>query len=222
MREPQSLIAARGLGRSFGGRAALAAGDLDVRARPTRSRSSARTAPGSRRCSPCSQVSCPRARGPSSAATASASAGRRSVPPATGVFPHARTSRSSRAWTATTTRARLRRGFSPRSSSRTTTSRASLSAGNRQRLNLATALVGDPDVLVLDEPTASLDPEQRRRFWEWAMELRARGKALVFATQTLHDVERFAERAAVLGGGEVVFRGPTREYVERHAETLFA
>src|SRR5207244_464357 len=58
----------------------------------------------------------------------------------------------------------------------------SLSVGNRQRLNLAIALIGDPRVLLLDEPTASLDPAHRRRLWERVDALRASGGAVVFAT----------------------------------------
>jgi ABC-2 type transport system ATP-binding protein len=82
-----------------------------------------------------------------------------------------------------------------------------LSAGNQQRLNLAVALLGKPDVLLLDEPTASLDPRQRRLLWEVAAEVRGRGGAVVFATQNLEELERFATRVAVLVGGELVFDG---------------
>ena len=89
---------------------------------------------------------------------------------------------------------------------------ANLSVGNRQRLNLAIALLGDPDVLLLDEPTASLDPEQRQRLWERVGALRERGGALVFATQNLDEVERIADRVAALHDGKVVFVGPAGEY----------
>jgi len=82
-----------------------------------------------------------------------------------------------------------------------------LSAGNQQRLNLAVALLGKPDVLLLDEPTASLDPRQRRLLWEVAAEVRGRDGAVVFATQNLEELERFATRVAVLVGGELVFDG---------------
>ena len=70
---------------------------------------------------------------------------------------------------------------------------AELSAGNQQRLNLAVALLAAPDVLLLDEPTASLDPRQRRLLWEVAAEVRERGGAVVFATQNLEELERFAD-----------------------------
>jgi len=80
---------------------------------------------------------------------------------------------------------------------------ATLSVGMRQRLNVAIALLGAPRVLLLDEPSASLDPEQRRRLWELASGLRAHGGALVFATQHLEELER-ADRVIRLEEGRVV------------------
>jgi ABC-2 type transport system ATP-binding protein len=87
-----------------------------------------------------------------------------------------------------------------------------LSAGNQQRLNVAIALLADPEVLLLDEPTASLDPGQRRRLWELASVVKGRGGAVVFATQNLDEVERFADRVTTLLEGRVVFDGPLSEY----------
>jgi ABC-2 type transport system ATP-binding protein len=83
----------------------------------------------------------------------------------------------------------------------------SLSVGNRQRLNVAIALLGDPDVLLLDEPTASLDPPQRRRLWETAAEVRGRGGSLIFATQNVEELDLVADRVVVLQAGAVVFDG---------------
>src|SRR5262249_43933765 len=78
-----------------------------------------------------------------------------------------------------------------------------LSVGNRQRLNVALSLLGEPQVLLLDEPTASLDPGQRRRLWEVVNTLRGEGGAVCFATQNLEEVEH-ADRVIVLQDGRVV------------------
>ena len=78
-----------------------------------------------------------------------------------------------------------------------------LSVGNRQRLNVALALLGDPRVLLLDEPTAALDPGQRRRVWKVVNALRGEGGAVCFATQNLEEVEH-ADRVLVLLDGRIV------------------
>jgi ABC-2 type transport system ATP-binding protein len=89
---------------------------------------------------------------------------------------------------------------------------AELSAGNQQRLNVAIALLPGPDVLLLDEPTASLDPRQRRLLWEMAAQVREREGAVVFSTQNLDELERFASRVAVLVEGELVFDGSLEQF----------
>jgi ABC-2 type transport system ATP-binding protein len=99
---------------------------------------------------------------------------------------------------------------------------AELSAGNQQRLNLAVALLAQPDVLLLDEPTASLDPRQRRLLWEVAAQVRERGGAVVFATQNLEELERFATRVAVLVGGELVFDGSLADFHTAPEADVFA
>jgi ABC-2 type transport system ATP-binding protein len=78
-----------------------------------------------------------------------------------------------------------------------------LSVGNRQRLNVAIALLGAPDVLLLDEPTASLDPAQRERLWDELLTLPARGGALCFVTQHHDELER-ADRVLELRDGRLV------------------
>jgi ABC-type multidrug transport system ATPase subunit len=99
---------------------------------------------------------------------------------------------------------------------------ANLSVGNRQRLNLAIAFLGDPQVLLLDEPTAALDPEQRRRLWDRVTALRDSGGAIVFATQNLDEIERHADRVAALRDGRLAFDGPAVDYDRSQADTLFA
>ncbi len=99
---------------------------------------------------------------------------------------------------------------------------AQLSVGNQQRLNLAIALLSRPDVLLLDEPTAALDPRQRRRLWEVASEVRERGGAVVFASQNLEEVEHFADRVVVLLDGELVFDGTLAEFAQAPRADVFA
>jgi ABC-2 type transport system ATP-binding protein len=98
---------------------------------------------------------------------------------------------------------------------------STLSVGNRQRLNVAIALLGRPDVLLLDEPTASLDPGQRRRFWSLVDGVRDEGGAVCFATQNLEELEAHAGRVAVLVDGVLVFAGPYDEYAREHAAGVF-
>jgi ABC-type multidrug transport system ATPase subunit len=98
----------------------------------------------------------------------------------------------------------------------------SLSVGNRQRLNLAIALLGDPQVLLLDEPTASLDPGQRRRLWDRVDALREAGGAIVFATQNVDELERHADRVVALRDGRVVFDGTVSDYEREPLADLFA
>ncbi|HEY5199130.1 MAG TPA: ABC transporter ATP-binding protein [Solirubrobacteraceae bacterium] len=82
-----------------------------------------------------------------------------------------------------------------------------LSGGNRQRVNIAVGLLGDPVVLLLDEPSASLDPRQRQRLWRFITGLADRGTGVVFATHDIAEAERHAERVLVLADGELLFTG---------------
>ena len=98
---------------------------------------------------------------------------------------------------------------------------STLSVGNRQRLNVAVGMLGTPRVLLLDEPTASLDPGQRRRLWDTVTVVREQGGAVVFATQNLDELELYATRVAVLQRGRLRFAGPVDEYERVHAEEVF-
>ncbi len=84
---------------------------------------------------------------------------------------------------------------------------AELSGGNRQRVNIAIGLLGRQDVLLLDEPSAALDPRQRERVWEFVLGLAARGTAVVYSTHDLQEAARHADRVVVLADGEVLFEG---------------
>ena len=86
-----------------------------------------------------------------------------------------------------------------------------LSGGNRQRVNIAIGLLADPPVLLLDEPSASLDPRQRARLWEFIGTLAAQGTAVVFSTHDVGEAERYAARLLVLADGEVLFGGSPAE-----------
>jgi ABC-2 type transport system ATP-binding protein len=86
-----------------------------------------------------------------------------------------------------------------------------LSGGQAQRVRFAVALVSDPDLLVLDEPTAAIDVEGRREFWATMRRLSGSGKTIVFATHHLDEADSYADRVVLLARGRVVADGPTTE-----------
>ena len=83
-----------------------------------------------------------------------------------------------------------------------------LSGGQRRRLDLGLALVGDPELVFLDEPTTGFDPEARRRAWDTIGGLRELGKTILLTTHYLDEAERLSDRVAVLRDGEIVAIGP--------------
>jgi ABC-2 type transport system ATP-binding protein len=86
-----------------------------------------------------------------------------------------------------------------------------LSAGNQQRVNIAIGLLCQPTVLLLDEPSAALDPRQRERLWEFIGALAGRGTTVVYSTHNVAEVERYATRVLVLVDGELLFAGTPAE-----------
>ncbi len=90
-----------------------------------------------------------------------------------------------------------------------------LSGGQMQRVRFALALVADPDLLVLDEPTAGLDVEARRDFWAVIREAAARGKTILFATHYLEEADAYADRIILMAQGEIVADGPGNEIKAR-------
>jgi ABC-2 type transport system ATP-binding protein len=97
---------------------------------------------------------------------------------------------------------------------------ARLSGGNQQRINIAIGLLARPAVLLLDEPSAGLDPRQRARLWEFVARLARGGTTVIFSTHNIQEAERYGERLLVLADGERLFDGADselRELVRREA-----
>jgi ABC-2 type transport system ATP-binding protein len=90
-----------------------------------------------------------------------------------------------------------------------------LSGGQAQRVRFAIALVGDPELLVLDEPTVAMDVEGRRAFWRTMRDFAARGKTVLFATHYLDEADDYADRAVLMAAGRLVADGPPTEIKAR-------
>jgi ABC-2 type transport system ATP-binding protein len=85
-----------------------------------------------------------------------------------------------------------------------------LSGGLQQRVNIAIGLIADPVALLLDEPSAGLDPGQRERLWDFVGGLAGAGTSVLFSTHNIAEAERYGERLLVIADGEAVFDGPPR------------
>ena len=90
----------------------------------------------------------------------------------------------------------------------------SLSGGQKRRLNIALALVGDPEIVFLDEPTTGLDPEYRFRFWEYLRRQNARGMTVVATTHYLEEAREYCDAVLLLNEGRVVTSGPPERLIE--------
>jgi ABC-2 type transport system ATP-binding protein len=88
-----------------------------------------------------------------------------------------------------------------------------LSGGQKQRLSLGCALVGDPELLFLDEPTTGLDPQSRRQTWEIVESLKARGRTVLVTTHYMEEAARLCDRVAVVDHGKVIALGTPRELI---------
>jgi ABC-2 type transport system ATP-binding protein len=95
-----------------------------------------------------------------------------------------------------------------------------LSSGQSQRLRFAAALIGDPDLLVLDEPTAAIDVEGRRDFWHVMRGIAERGKTVLFATHYLEEADAYADRIVLMARGRIVADGPATEIKARATSRL--
>jgi ABC-2 type transport system ATP-binding protein len=90
-----------------------------------------------------------------------------------------------------------------------------LSGGQKQRLAIACALVGDPELLFLDEPTTGLDPQSRRQLWDILRQLRAQGRTVLITTHYMDEAERLCDRVAVVDHGKIIALGTPRELIAR-------
>jgi ABC-2 type transport system ATP-binding protein len=88
-----------------------------------------------------------------------------------------------------------------------------LSGGQRQRLAIACALVGDPDILFLDEPTTGLDPQSRRQLWDLVLRFRAAGGTVVLTTHYMEEAQRLCDRVAIIDHGHIIKEGSPAELI---------
>jgi ABC-2 type transport system ATP-binding protein len=90
-----------------------------------------------------------------------------------------------------------------------------LSGGQRQRLAVACALIGDPELLFLDEPTTGLDPQSRRQLWDILRGLRSQGRTVLITTHYMDEAERLCDRVAIIDHGKVIALGSPAELIHR-------
>lgn len=91
-----------------------------------------------------------------------------------------------------------------------------LSGGQKQRLLLGLALIHDPEIVFLDEPTTGLDPQSRRRFWDLISDIKARGKTVVLTTHYMEEAERLCDRLVIIDHGRIIEQGTPQELLRRH------
>jgi lipooligosaccharide transport system ATP-binding protein len=91
-----------------------------------------------------------------------------------------------------------------------------LSGGMKRRLIIARALIGEPELVVLDEPTTGLDPQARVLIWKQLLRLKAEGKTLLLTTHYMDEAERLCDRIVIIDGGRILDQGRPRELIRRH------
>ena len=91
-----------------------------------------------------------------------------------------------------------------------------LSGGMKRRLHIARALINDPELLVLDEPTTGLDPQSRALLWEQIRAMRRDGKTVLLTTHYMDEAEKLSDALIVMDGGRIIERGTPKELIERH------
>ena len=92
-----------------------------------------------------------------------------------------------------------------------------LSGGMQRRLIVARALINDPKLLILDEPTTGLDPQARHLIWQRLRELKRKGVTMILTTHYMEEAEQLCDRVAVMDSGKILVEGPPRELIERYA-----
>jgi ABC-2 type transport system ATP-binding protein len=95
-----------------------------------------------------------------------------------------------------------------------------LSGGQRQRLLLALALVNDPDVVFLDEPTTGLDPQARRNFWTLIERIRAQGKTIILTTHYMDEAELLCDELAIMDQGRIIAQGTPQALLRQHFDAM--
>lgn len=96
-----------------------------------------------------------------------------------------------------------------------------LSGGQRQRLLLALALINDPDIVFLDEPTTGLDPQARRNFWQLIKNIKARDKTVVLTTHYMDEAQQLCDDVLIMDHGQVIARGTPRQLLNEHFNEVF-
>ncbi|HRE02588.1 MAG TPA: ATP-binding cassette domain-containing protein, partial [Ilumatobacteraceae bacterium] len=92
-----------------------------------------------------------------------------------------------------------------------------LSGGMKRRITIARALINNPELLLLDEPTTGLDPQARHILWDRLYRLKQQGVTLVLTTHYMDEAEQLCDRLVVMDGGRIVAEGSPRQLIERHA-----
>jgi ABC-type multidrug transport system, ATPase component len=92
-----------------------------------------------------------------------------------------------------------------------------LSGGQKQRLSIATALVNDPDLVFLDEPTTGLDPQARHSFWDLIRDIREQGKTVIITTHYMEEAEALCDRVAIMDSGRIIALDTPHELIRRLA-----
>jgi ABC-2 type transport system ATP-binding protein len=95
-----------------------------------------------------------------------------------------------------------------------------LSGGQKQRLAIACAMVGDPQLLFLDEPTTGLDPQSRRQLWELIEEFRSTGRTILLTTHYMDEAERLCDRVAIVDHGHIIAQGTPHHLIESVGATI--